>query len=80
MDNIERTICITLPPEMLPPGTPTTGEATLTDQFAMAALTGLLSSNDVILNPSIIPDIIDASYNIADAMMVERADTTHASL
>lgn len=83
----EGLLCIKLPPitcECKAPDTPdgpsvpdlpdVIMEGTLKDKFAMHAMTGLLSGNDVILNPQIIPDLVDAAYNIADQMLAERID------
>lgn len=54
----------------LPPPTPQTPVATLRDQFAMAALTGLLANPDA----AKYKDRAEVAYNYADAMMEARGE------
>ncbi len=50
----------------------------LRDRFACAALTGLLAGD--ILHKPLCGPLAESAYNLADAMMVRRAQQTTASL
>jgi hypothetical protein len=78
MSDEEGLLCIKLPPitcECTNDGGGTVpNPGTLKDFFAAHAITGLLAGNDIMLQPEKIPDLVDAAFNVAERMMVERDD------